>query len=94
MLTVKFIEPNGHEQICEAKTVWTEPHPGSDFPQVYVPQGPGEHPLVFDNYGDVYVMNEGGKTIAHYDLGRGISGTATLGEPDAPPAKLAEQIAA
>lgn len=73
MLTVKLIEPNGHEQIHEALSVWTREPTGKEV------CAPGQHlvsfldantglPVHFGVYGAVFVMNREGKTVASYRL--------------------------
>jgi hypothetical protein len=66
MLTVKVILPNGDQYIKEVSSVWmdksTKDHPARV--KFY------ERTLCGDQIeeGDVYVMNENGKTIADYHL--------------------------
>jgi hypothetical protein len=69
MLTVKLIEHNGHEQIHEAMEVWSEPAPGGvTIVHARKPDGEALH---FASYGRLYVMNDGGQTVASYHLGYG-----------------------
>lgn len=74
MLTIKHIEPTGHETIWPAIRVTYQPE--SDFerapPKMWIDRM-GERGLVdtidIGSAGSFYVMNEQGKTIAKYDLG-------------------------
>jgi len=73
MLTVKLVEPSGHEQIYEAEQVWAEPaqEPGSSH--VYAAPGMDKiNPIRFGGPGMLYVMNENGRTIARYVLGTAV----------------------
>ena len=77
MLTVKLVEPNGHEQIHEVEQVWTNAREdsvstdGNQYPTVYAAPRKNEEPLRFSSsvVGTMlYVMNDNGKTIARYEL--------------------------
>lgn len=67
MLTVKLVEPNGHEQIHEVKNVWTSPNDPNT--KVLAELSDGSRTLQFGTLGTVYVMNGEGNTIAKYNLG-------------------------
>lgn len=70
MLTLKLVEPNGHEQMYEAEKVWTEPVEHGNH-LVYFRWKSLQEGLVtscFGSHGQVYVMNSEGKTIARYTL--------------------------
>jgi len=74
MLTVKLVEPNGHEQVYEVSEAWASPAkdpPGTH--EVYATRvdSKGDHPLHFGGSGSVYVMNANGATVAKYTLGSG-----------------------
>jgi hypothetical protein len=89
MLTVKLVEHNGHEQIHEVKQVWSTPNPERD--QIEGPHGAcrvsatknNDEVLSFSDYGVLYVMNEGGQTIAKYWLGYGQDASGLTGKKDA-----------
>jgi hypothetical protein len=64
VLTIKHVEPNGHESIEESIFATYDPGVGpSTAGELRVNCSKG-----FYSEGIVYVMNESGKTIAKYDL--------------------------
>jgi len=69
MLTVKVIGTDGNESVLEATSVfmnnWEQ---SSVMPQLVYYFVPGESTARDVRQGDVYVMNENGKTIADYHL--------------------------
>lgn len=67
MLTIKLIEPTGHEQIREAKEVWTSP--SDDYIRVLARPADDGDTLQFSGPGTLYVMNSAGETVARYILG-------------------------
>lgn len=73
MLTVKLVEHNGHEIVHEATEVWAEPVPEGvkDSEMEVHARKPDGDILHFGHYGVLYVMNEGGQTVAKYWLGYG-----------------------
>ena len=76
MLTVKLVEPKGYESIHEVKKVWSnQSEIDSTAQTVFVETDTGEV-MEFGPYGTVYVMNDGGQTIAKYWLGGGYKAEA------------------
>lgn len=77
-LTVKHIEPSGHERLMQALSVSYQPGGDAGASAKVFAFNTAHHPTdgapVFD-CGTVYVMNEAGATVAKYDLGG-------WGEPD------------
>jgi len=78
MLTVKLVEPSGHEQVHEVSKVWAEHNP--DFEGVSLPfpvfvvltaVHNSDAVLTFSGCGTIYVMNDNGATVAKYFLGYG-----------------------
>jgi len=68
MLTVKLVEAGGHEQIREAKNVWTSPE---DDGAVRIEEPDGSSVAFGGGDGTLYVMNEAGHTIARYHMKNG-----------------------
>lgn len=68
MLTVRHIEESGHESITPAHRVWSEPgdQVGGGTRNVFADIGK-DHPLHFVT-GQIYVMNDNGKTVATYAM--------------------------
>ena len=68
MLTVKVVMPNGSQFVKEVSSVWmdvsTKDHPARVY--YYEAKGMPIGDQIQD--GDVFVMNENGKTIADYHL--------------------------
>jgi hypothetical protein len=73
MMTVKLIEPSGHEQIYAVKSIATERNLeyGPNAVKVYAWTYCDDEPLRFGSNGTLYVMNNAGQTIAKYWLGSG-----------------------
>lgn len=75
-LTVRHLEPSGHESITQAISVSYQPgnntpERGDEKPLLIafgVPDSMGEGHCNYGS-GTVYVMNEAGATVAKYDLG-------------------------
>ena len=74
MFTIKHVEKNGHESIRQAKMVCRDsidasltPLDGQPFQQNVYAEVDGE-PLCYGS-GDIFVMNDSGKTVAVYHLG-------------------------
>lgn len=69
MLTVKHVEPTGHETIHEATDVSSAPADrfGEAVNRVFYTRANSEVEGITS--GTVYVMNEAGKTVAVYRLG-------------------------
>ncbi len=73
MFTVRIIYPNNTERIIEAKTVTKEVFPSKVASESYSQQIRLE--LDYENTseivdeGDIYIMNENGKTVAVYYFG-------------------------
>jgi hypothetical protein len=73
MLTIKHVECDGYESVRQASHVERYPL-NADAPGVIAYGVPGEaEPLRFAS-GTVYVMGDGGKTVATYSLGGNPSG--------------------
>jgi len=69
MLTIKIINGNGFEEVHEVKDVFMVPSEHAKMITGYVYYFvPGESTARNVTDGDVYVMNEHGKTIADYHL--------------------------
>jgi hypothetical protein len=70
MLTVRIIYPDGMESIKEVRTVMVNPPKqsptGAAMVTFWRPDKDSEPEDVLE--GDVYVMNENGKTIASYNI--------------------------
>lgn len=86
MLTVKLVEPSGHEQIYEAKRVWSDRAPGSAGACLVMAETADGNTLSFGTYGDVYVMNGHGSTVGAYYLGNGDQPAAAVAPVAAPSA--------
>jgi hypothetical protein len=69
MLSVKLIEPSGHEQIYSVTHVTAVKDDLTGTYDVSAWRQNGDEPLSFGGHGDLYVMNENGKTVANYRLG-------------------------
>lgn len=69
MLTIKHVESNFHESIVEAESVGYEPRTAHNPATVFGYSVPGwaNQPAAFSN-GNVFVMNDKGRTIATYRL--------------------------
>jgi hypothetical protein len=70
MFTVKLVEEGGHEQLTEATNLWVDvesSEKGSHRTLRYL--NPNGMSGAFGDYGEVYVMNDHGATVAKYDLG-------------------------
>jgi hypothetical protein len=74
MLTVKHVERSGHEGVTTAESVIFDPATGADneWPHGQVVAFGVPRPVSdgCNRYGNglVYVMNDGGSTVAKYDL--------------------------
>lgn len=64
MFTVKWVADNGAEQLVQTKEVNYSPGSDMEFAGVSFYDLNGVHTQWTD--GDVYVMNETGKTVSHY----------------------------
>lgn len=74
MLTVKYCFPEGDEMVfavnAVTKTIRKVGSPTTPHADVVFDRIPGSGPgLLQVSSGCVYVMNDGGKTVAKYDLG-------------------------
>jgi len=69
MLTIRIIGTDGNESVIEARSVFMNNWKQSKtMPQLVYYFVPGESTARDVREGDVYVMNENGKTIADYHL--------------------------
>jgi len=84
MLTVKLVEHDGHEQIYEAQHVWVETQAREDGGKTVCAETESHGLKKFSDYGDIYVMNDKGQTVAKYFLGYGPPSNTPL-PGDAPP---------
>jgi hypothetical protein len=69
MLTVKLIDENGIETVREIKSVIYKPARETDVGKSCVTYFTEEFPPADVFWGDVYIMNTNGKTVADYCLG-------------------------
>lgn len=79
MFTIKHIDKNNTEQLIEAESVWykdnsedvvgTNKFPTRELHYTVGPLTHGGRLVRFIDFGIVYVMNQNGKTVAHYILG-------------------------
>lgn len=73
MLTVKHIEPSGHESIHPAVRVSFQPRAQLEdkswAAQCVFIDTPKMETIALGSWGAIYVMNDAGKTVAKYDLG-------------------------
>lgn len=68
-LTIKLIENNGHELVYSGvKNVGAEPTVGACHAVIAYLEDECKAPLNFSGNGVLYVMNEGGQTVAKYIL--------------------------
>lgn len=68
MLTVKVILPNGNQFIKEVSSVWMDKSTKESPAKVFYYEAKGMPLGDQIEEGDIYVMNENGKTIADYHL--------------------------
>lgn len=68
MLTIKIVRPDGEQQVYETK--WVAYHPENKLGSTETVEFlvPSDSSSCLITSGNVYVMNEGGKTIADYYL--------------------------
>lgn len=92
MLTIRHIEPTGHETVLQTMRVTMHPTDGVNLgaPTVFYDRPDGGTSLVEE--GVVYVMNDLGKTVAKYELGS--SAVPRPAPPVAPPVMAGDDYSA